>query len=65
MIIFESISTPFEASSIFRGSWGSFGNWLKLKIEPPEAVKHNVGQPALITLCGKNIGLFARSIQDA
>ncbi len=37
MIIFESILTTFEASFIFRGSWGSIKNWLELKIEPPLA----------------------------
>ncbi len=35
MIIFESILTTFEASFIFRGSWGICKNWPELKIEPP------------------------------
>jgi hypothetical protein len=34
MIIFESTVTTFEASFIFRSSWGSIKNWLKLKTEP-------------------------------
>jgi hypothetical protein len=34
MIIFGLILTTFESSSIFGGNWGSFGNWLKPKIEP-------------------------------
>jgi hypothetical protein len=34
---FESILTTFEASFIFRGSWGIIKNWLKLQIEPPLA----------------------------
>jgi len=35
MIIFESILTTFELSSIFEGSWGIIENWLKLKTEQP------------------------------
>jgi len=35
MIIFGSILTTFELSSIFGGSWGSIKNWLELKIKPP------------------------------
>jgi len=31
----ELISTTFESSIIFRGSWGSIVNWLEPKIEPP------------------------------
>jgi hypothetical protein len=47
MIIFESTLTTFEASFIFRGSWGSIKNWLELKIEPPladfaKSLKHTV-----------------------
>jgi hypothetical protein len=34
-IILESILTPFDVSFIFLGSWGSIGNWLEPKIEPP------------------------------
>ncbi len=34
IIIFESIFTVFEASSIFWGSWGCSINWLELKIKP-------------------------------
>jgi hypothetical protein len=37
MIIFESILTPFEASFIFCGSWGSIKNLLELEIKPPLA----------------------------
>jgi hypothetical protein len=37
MIIFEATLTTFEASLIFRVSWGSIKNWLELKIEPPLA----------------------------
>jgi hypothetical protein len=37
MIIFESTLTTFKASFIFRGSWGSIKNWLKLKIKPQMA----------------------------
>jgi hypothetical protein len=35
MIIFGSIFTTFELSSIFGGSWGSNENWLEPKTEPP------------------------------
>ncbi len=35
MIIFGSILTTFDLSSIFGGSWGSIVNWLEPKIEPP------------------------------
>jgi len=35
MIIFGSILTTFEFSSIFGGNWGSFENWLEHKIGPP------------------------------
>jgi hypothetical protein len=35
MIIFGSILTTFESSSIFGGSWGSIENWLEPKIAPP------------------------------
>ena len=38
MIIFKSILTTFEASVIFRGSWGSIENWLKPKTKPPYAI---------------------------
>jgi len=38
MIIFESILTTFEASVIFRGSWGSIKNWLEPKTKPPFAI---------------------------
>jgi len=34
-IIFRSILTIFELSSIFGGRWGSIENWLKPKTEPP------------------------------
>jgi len=34
MIIFGSILTPFESSSIFGGSWGSIEYWLKPKTKP-------------------------------
>jgi len=34
-IIFESILTTFESSSIFGGSWGSIENWLKPKTKQP------------------------------
>jgi hypothetical protein len=33
MIIFGSILTTFQLSSIFEGIWGSIENWLKPKIE--------------------------------
>jgi len=35
MIIFESIVTTFELSSVFRGSWGNIENWLESKNKPP------------------------------
>jgi len=35
MIIFGSILTTFESSSIFGGSSGSVENWLEPKIKPP------------------------------
>jgi len=35
MIIFGSILSTFELSSIFGGSWGSIENWLEPKIKPP------------------------------
>jgi hypothetical protein len=35
MIIFGSIFTTFELSSIFGGSWSSIENWLEPKTEPP------------------------------
>jgi hypothetical protein len=35
MIIFGSILTTFELSSIFGGSWGSIENMLGPNIEPP------------------------------
>jgi len=35
MIMFGSILTTFELSSIFGGSWGSIGNWLEPKTNPP------------------------------
>jgi len=31
MIIFGSILTTFESSSVFEGSWGSIENWLEPK----------------------------------
>ena len=34
MIIFESISTTFEESVIFGGSWGSSKNWLEPYTKP-------------------------------
>jgi len=34
MIIFESILTTFELSSIFGGSWGSIENSLEPKTKP-------------------------------
>jgi len=34
MIIFGSILTTFESSSIFGGSWGSIQKWLKPETEP-------------------------------
>jgi hypothetical protein len=34
MIIFGSILTTFESSSIFGGRWGSIENWLEPKTEP-------------------------------
>jgi hypothetical protein len=37
MIIFESILTNLSAIVIFRGGWGSNKNWLKIKIEQPQA----------------------------
>jgi len=50
MIIFGSILTPFELSSIFGGSWGSIENWLKPKNQTtigkfsfPKSVKFSVG----------------------
>jgi hypothetical protein len=38
MIIFESILTTFEASSIFGSSLGSGKNCPEFKIEPPLAI---------------------------
>jgi len=35
MIIFGSILTTLESSSIFGGSWGSIENWLEPKTKPP------------------------------
>jgi len=35
MVIFGSILTTFELSSIFGGSWGSIENWLEPKIKTP------------------------------
>jgi len=35
MIIYGSILTTFELSSIFGGSWESIENWLELKTKPP------------------------------
>jgi len=35
MIIFGSILTTVESSSIFGGSWGSIENWLEPQTEPP------------------------------
>ncbi len=45
MIVFGSVLTTFELSSIFGGSWGSTGNWLNPKTESPSAksVKCSVG----------------------
>jgi len=34
MIVFGSILTRFEWSSIFGGRWGSIENWLEPKTEP-------------------------------
>jgi len=34
MIIFGSILTALESSSIFRGSWGSIENWVEPKNKP-------------------------------
>jgi hypothetical protein len=42
MIIFGSILTTFELSSIFGGSWGSIENWLEPQTEPPSG---NLGLP--------------------
>ena len=39
MIIFEFILTTFEVSIIFQVSWGSSGNWLDPKTEPPSRIK--------------------------
>jgi hypothetical protein len=44
MIIFGSILTTFELSSIFLGSWGSIENWLEPKIKPPSG---NLAYPNL------------------
>jgi len=44
MIIFGSILTTFELSSIFGSSWGSIENWLEHKIGPPSG---NFGCPDL------------------
>jgi len=35
MIIFGSILTTFESSSIFGGRYGNIENWLKPKNKPP------------------------------
>jgi len=35
MIIFGSILTTFESSSIFGGSWGTIENWLDPETKPP------------------------------
>jgi len=35
MIIFGSILTTFESSSIFGGSWISIENWLEPQTKPP------------------------------
>jgi len=35
MIIFVSIVTTFESSSIFGDSWGSIEIWLKPNTKPP------------------------------
>jgi len=35
MIIFGSIWTTFESSSIFGGNWGSIVNWFEPKTKPP------------------------------
>jgi len=35
MIIFVSILTTFESSSIFEGSWGRIENWLEPNTKPP------------------------------
>jgi len=35
MIIFGSILTTFESSSIFGGSWGNIENCFEPKTEPP------------------------------
>jgi hypothetical protein len=49
MIIFGSILTTFESSSIFGGSWGSIENWFEPKIQTtigifslPKSVKRSV-----------------------
>jgi len=34
MIIFGSILTTFDSSSIFGGSWSSIENWLEPKTKP-------------------------------
>ena len=34
IVIFEAISTTFEAIIIFWGSWDSFEEWLDLKTKP-------------------------------
>ena len=39
MIIFGSLSTTFEARSIFRGSWGISNNWLEPKMKLSNQVK--------------------------
>jgi len=42
MIVFGSILTTFESSSIFGGCWGSFENWIepkKLKLFHPHFLK--------------------------
>jgi len=35
ILIFGSIETTFESSSIFGGSWESIENWLEPKTKPP------------------------------
>jgi len=35
MIIFWSILTTYESSTIFGGSWDSIENWFEPKTEPP------------------------------
>jgi len=37
VIICESFLTTFKSSVVYRGSWGRTVNWLKTKIEPPQA----------------------------